>query len=166
MKRFVFFGLFLGAAACLATGCGDDEPDGQGIETVTVSGAGGYAKTKLEADAFMFTDDERYRILTPPAYFSGFEMLIPSRGAHNGGYITPGSDGIVYILATQQTLPDGWFVLSGNGMTYAEPGSETAAALNVYCKIAYVGRPVEIPVLTGDIPVFPLARSIEYVPEP
>lgn len=152
-------------AACvtvLSVGCSTEKTD-TGTENITVTGAQGYTKTSLVVGESWFADDEQYVITQVSEYFRGFDMLVSNKGEHNGGYIIPGIDGIVYILSPSGSLPDGWRLLADNVIKYTVPDTDSVADANVYFKMAYTGRGVEIPIVGGDIPVIPLGRRIEYI---
>ena len=162
-----FFSLILSCACLgLVQGCDKDDSgnDGKSVEDITVTGATGYTKTVLEAGMPLWPDDYANVVEVLGTYFDGFEILISEKGVHPGGVIIPEHDGLVYILSPVSVLPDGWTSVSGNSVGYTPAGAAQPASINIYSKLAYAGRPVPIPVVSGDMAVYPLGRHINYVP--
>ena len=155
--------------ACLAMvqGCdkGDSENEGKSVEDITVTGTTGYTKMVLTVGMPLWPGDQENTVEMLSPYFDGFEVLIAEKGAHPGGVIIPEHDGIVYILSPVSVLPDGWTAISGNSVGYTPAGEEIPASLSIYSKLAYAGKPVQIPVISGDMAVYPLGRHITYIPE-
>lgn len=157
--RLIIFSLI---SVCLTAGCSDDMAQQHGNpETITVDGAG-YVKSVFEEGAAVIYDSECTIVDIHP-YFAGFEMLISVSDAHNSGLITTDMDCIVYILALNSTTPPGWRKVSDSShqnsvMRYVNGDSETELA--IYCKRAFAGTPIEIPVLGSTFSAVPLAREI------
>lgn len=170
MKLQLFPTILFCATMMLTQGCDKNDQctgiDGNhSVENVTVTGASGYTKTALKPGMSLWPGDEENTLEAVGAYFTDFEVLTSQKGVHNGGVIIPEHSGIVYLLSASAALPHGWIVVPGSSVIYTPPGADKAVNIAIYSKQAYAGKPVKIPIISGDLAAYPLGRHLKYIPE-
>ncbi|MGN0189050.1 MAG: sialidase family protein [Candidatus Cryptobacteroides sp.] len=165
MKRFniglTILALFVSAVSCSKGGISPEEatPD-----VITVDAAG-YNRA-VYTEGTMVVPDKR-AVLTGDLhpYFDGYELLVSSSNAHNGGRMYVNVKSPVYVLAPASPVPAGWSIIPNTTKDEAVcvcTYGTTSVELAVFTRIAYPGIPVEIPRLDGTVSAMPLAKRINY----
>lgn len=140
--------------------------------SITFEGKG-YTKGVLTEGAHMWPNLQQVLSDEYPKEFEGFEMLTANsvkKTMTAGGRITAHGDGRVYCIVrnTSDMLKccrkDGWRIIVPSWMKAITPNGRKISAQFVAYKDVKDGDVVELPRVRDHYSVFPLAKSIEYIP--